>query len=108
MGVVRRPDSSTQALPVISPFPFRTEVPAYTGFDQTSLWGKTTLTPVLAIPDTLPGSPSPLIIVLCPTSTPSTSVIALYVPFFSRPIRSPCCPVLQLFTRRPVLLSCFS
>ena len=86
MGVVSRPDSSIQWQPESSPFPFRLNTPAYMAFSTISSAGRTTVTPVRAMPSTGP-APS-LMTVECPTRTPLTSVTALYSPQGNPPMRA--------------------
>ena len=74
------PESSTQVVPVISPLPFSENQPAKTALSGSLPRGRTAVTPVRAGPMPTCNFPSPLMIVLWPTSTPLTSVIA-----FSRP-----------------------
>ncbi len=76
-GVVRRPESRTHSRPVSSPFPLIRCAPAKSG----SPGGRTTVTPVR--------TSAPSIRVVCPTRTPSTSVIAFAGPVGSRPISIP-------------------
>jgi hypothetical protein len=77
MGVVSRPDSRTHSRPVSSPFPFRRWQPAKSGVSG----GTITVTPVR--------TSSPSISVVWPTSTPSTSLIALRGPGSPSPIAMP-------------------
>jgi hypothetical protein len=76
----RKPPSWSHVVPVISPLPFSAYHPANTGSLDALPRGSTTVTPVRTGP--LPGTraPSPEINVVCPTSTPATSVIALRGP----------------------------
>src|ERR1700733_9720403 len=76
IGPSRKPDSSTQVVPVISPFPFCENHPAYTGSASARPRGKITVTPVRTGPWPTTSLPSPRIRVVAPTSTPLTSVIA--------------------------------
>ena len=75
MGLVRKPDSVNQWMPVISPFPFKLNQFPKQG-DCLALKslprGNMAVTPVRI--------EVPWIIVLKPTSTWSTSVMALYLP----------------------------
>src|SRR6476660_1044792 len=80
IGYSKNPASLTQASPVISPVPFRTNDPAGTFLCQTSSRGMTTVTPVRTGPTPGFNGPSPEIRVVCPTLTPTTSVIALRGP----------------------------
>src|SRR5439155_1133435 len=52
-------------------------------------WGTTTVTPVRAGPSPTASLPSPRMIVVCPTRTPATSVIALFGPGRPRPMTIP-------------------
>src|SRR5262249_9752228 len=80
-GPSRKPDSSTQVVPVISPLPFSDHQPANTGVFIDSLpRGRTAVTPVRTGPLPTCSLPSPEISVVCPTVTPETSVIALSGP----------------------------
>ena len=77
-GPSRKPDSSTQVVPVISPAPFSANQPAKTGSLSVALpRGTTAVTPVRTGPLPTSSLPEPRMIVLCPTVTPRTSVIAL-------------------------------
>src|SRR5215469_5468940 len=80
-GPSRKPDSSTQVVPVISPFPFCANHPAKTGFNMVSLpRGRMAVTPVRTGPWPTCSLPSPEISVVWPTVTPGTSVMALNGP----------------------------
>ena len=80
-GPSRNPDSSTQAVPVISPLPFCANQAANTGLDLDSgPRGSTAVTPVRTGPLPTRVCPNPMISVVCPTSTPATSVMALSGP----------------------------
>jgi hypothetical protein len=79
IGPSKKPDSVIQVVPVISPFPFSEYQFAKTGLLFLPL-GKMAVTPVLIGPFPLTFLPCPEIIVLKPTSTPFTSVMALKVP----------------------------
>src|SRR5580704_5995007 len=80
-GPSRKPDSSTHVVPVISPFPLSDHQPAKTGFDIVSFpRGRTAVTPVRTGPLPTCSFPSPEIIVVWPTVTPETSVMALSGP----------------------------
>src|SRR5580704_16332375 len=80
-GPSRKPDSSTQVVPVISPLPFCENQPAKTGFIMESLpRGRTAVTPVRTGPWPITSFPSPEISVVWPTATPATSVMALSGP----------------------------
>ncbi len=77
-GPSRKPDSSTHVVPVISPAPFNANQPAKTGSLSVALpRGTTAVTPVRTGPSPTLSAPDPRMIVLCPTVTPRTSVIAL-------------------------------
>src|SRR5215470_7030366 len=79
-GPSRKPDSSTQVVPVISPLPFKENQPAKTGSLSCLPRGKIAVTPVRTGPTPTLSAPSPEIIVFSPTSTPLTSVIAFNAP----------------------------
>src|ERR1700721_3813715 len=79
-GPYKNPDSVTQDVPVISPFPFSVNHPANTGSTDAFPRGKTAVTPVRTGPFPTSNFPSPEIIVRYPTSTPFTSVIELSGP----------------------------
>src|SRR5438445_4503476 len=80
-GPSRKPDSSTQVVPVISPLPFSDHQPAKTGLLIESFpRGRTAVTPVRTGPLPTCSFPSPEISVVCPTVTPETSVMALSGP----------------------------
>ena len=90
MGVSRNPDSVTQVVPVISPFPLRLYQLAKTGLNFLPL-GKTAVTPVRTGPLPITFFPLPEMMVQWPTSTPDTSVIALSVTGFpSNEFQIPC------------------
>src|SRR3989338_321497 len=76
-----RPDSSTQVVPVISPLPFRENHPAKTR-SKADRWprGKRAVTPVRTGPRPTWSFPSPTTMVLWPTATPATSVMAFSGP----------------------------
>src|SRR6202167_5487997 len=75
------PDSSPQALPVISPLPFCANQPANTGLERESgPRGSTAVTPVRTGPRPTCNLPDPEIRVVWPTVTPATSVMALSGP----------------------------
>ena len=98
MGPSIKPDSSTQVVPVISPFPFSANHPAKTGSDGFEPRGKIVVMPVRTGPFPIISGPSPEIRVVCPTKTSSTSVMALLGPVMpSKGIprslaRGPFCP----------------
>src|SRR5437667_11338064 len=76
-GPSRKPDSSTQVVPVISPLPFSDHHPAKTGLLIESFpRGRTAVTPVRTGPLPTCSFPSPEISVVCPTVTPETLVMA--------------------------------
>src|SRR5258708_12410320 len=80
-GPSRKPDSSTQVVPVISPLPLSDHQPAKTGLLIESFpRGSTAVTPVRTGPLSTCSFPSPEISVVCPTVPPETSVIALSGP----------------------------
>src|SRR5256885_356344 len=79
-GPSRNPESSTQCVPVISPLPFRLNHPAKTASRESLPRGRMAVTPVLTGPTPTFKTPSPEINVVCPTSTPFTSVIAFNCP----------------------------
>src|SRR5208283_3790000 len=79
-GPSRKPDSSTQVVPVISPLPFSVNHPANTESLESLPRGKTAVTPVRTGPVPTFRTPSPEISVVWPTSIPLTSVIALSGP----------------------------
>ena len=68
------PPSSTQCVPVRSPKPLPAKLAANTG-SHVLPFGQTTVTPVRTA-----CAPAPEMMVLCPTSTPATSVIAFSAP----------------------------
>jgi hypothetical protein len=78
-GPSRKPDSSTQVVPVISPLPLSEYQPAKTG-ENLLPRGSMAVTPVRTGPSPTRSAPSPSINVTCPTLTPATSVIALSGP----------------------------
>src|ERR1051326_6416695 len=79
-GPSSMPDSSTQCEPVISPFPFKEKIPAKTLAPRSLPRGRTAVTPVRIGPTPTFRGPSPEMSVVCPTSTPPTSVMALRAP----------------------------
>src|SRR5439155_7454421 len=79
-GPSRNPDSSTHVVPVISPLPFSENQPANTGSLLSLPRGRTAVTPVRTGPTPTLSGPEPEISVVCPTSTPFTSVIAFNGP----------------------------
>ena len=80
-GPSRKPDSSIQCTPVNSPAPFKSKAPAKTGSSFVFRpRGTMAVTPVRTGPFPTSSFPSPRMIVLWPTATPATSVIALSGP----------------------------
>src|SRR6266404_684044 len=80
-GPSRKPDSSTQVVPVISPLPFCENHPAKTAsFMESFPRGRTAVTPVRTGPMPTCSFPSPEMSVVWPTVTPATSVMALNFP----------------------------
>src|SRR5438105_13613432 len=79
-GPSRKPDSSTQVVPVISPLPFSENQPANTGSCDCLPRGRIAVTPVRTGPLPTSSLPDPEIKVVCPTSTPCTSVMAFSAP----------------------------
>src|SRR5207245_9571113 len=79
-GPSRKPESSTHVVPVISPLPFSVNHAAKTPSFDSLPRGRTAVTPVRTGPSPTFRGPSPEIRVVCPTSTPFTSVIALKGP----------------------------
>src|SRR5436853_5289129 len=79
-GPSRKPDSSTHVVPVISPLPLSVNHPANTGSSDPLPRGSTAVTPVRTGPTPTFSGPSPEISVVCPTSTPFTSVMAFSGP----------------------------
>src|SRR5215813_8791719 len=81
IGPSRNPDSSIQVVPVISPLPLSENQPANTGSLADCLpRGIIAVTPVRTGPTPTCSLPSPEINVVCPTSMPLTSVMALREP----------------------------
>ena len=80
-GPSRKPDSSTQVVPVISPLPFCANQPAKEKRSmEAAPRGKMAVTPVRTGPLPTTSLPEPLMRVVCPTSTPATSVMAFNGP----------------------------
>src|SRR5260370_42535221 len=79
-GPSRKPESSTQCAPVISPFPFRLNQPAKTASLDSFPRGRIAVTPVRTGPPPTFNPLSPDVSVLYPTSTPLMSVIAFSGP----------------------------
>src|SRR5215210_6558801 len=69
-GLSKKPDSSIQVVPVISPLPFNEYQPAKTGSLEALPRGRTAVTPVRTGPTPTCSLPSPEINVAWPTSTP--------------------------------------
>src|SRR6266568_4529522 len=79
-GPSRKPESSTQCVPVISPLPLRLNQPANTASREFFPRGRIAVTPVRTGPTPTFNAPSPEISVVWPTSTPLMSVIAFSGP----------------------------
>src|SRR5215469_1826957 len=79
-GPSRKPESSSQVVPVISPLPLRVNHAPKTGSVDSLPRGSTAVTPVRTGPTPTCNLPAPEISVVWPTSTPFTSVIALNAP----------------------------
>src|SRR5437016_14533083 len=80
-GPSRKPDSSTQVVPVISPLPFRDHQPAKTGLLIESFpRGSTAVTPVRTGPLPTCNFPSPKLSDVCPYVPPEQSVMAFSGP----------------------------
>ena len=79
-GPSRKPPSSIQVVPVISPLPFIENQPAITGSVDALPRGRMAVTPVRTGPFPTWSAPCPSIRVTSPTSTPATSVIAFRGP----------------------------
>src|SRR5438445_724350 len=75
-GPHKKPDSSSQVVPVISPLPLSVNQPAKTGSPERLPRGRTAVTPVRTGPFPTTSLPLPETSVACPTSTPATSVMA--------------------------------
>ncbi len=80
MGPLRNPESSTHVVPVISPLPFSVNHAANTASLDAFPRGWIAVTPVRTGPFPISSFPSPEISVVWPTSTPFTSVMALFGP----------------------------
>src|ERR1700723_2955777 len=78
-GPSRKPDSSIQVVPVISPFPFCEYQPANEESTDCLPRGQIAVTPVRTGPCPTISLPCPEMSVLLPTSTPGTSVIAFHL-----------------------------
>src|SRR5262245_20843081 len=79
-GPSRNPDSSTQVVPVISPFPLSENQPAKVGSLDPLPRGRMAVTPVRTGPTPTSSFPSPETSVAWPTSMPFTSVMAFKGP----------------------------
>src|SRR5580698_10550210 len=79
-GPSRKPESSSQVVPVISPAPFSVNHPPKTASLEAFPRGKIAVTPVRTGPTPTFSAPSPEINVVWPTSTPLTSVMAFNGP----------------------------
>src|SRR5215210_4920321 len=75
-GPSSRPLSCSHVVPVISPLPLSVNHAPNTGSALARPRGCTTVTPVRTGPRPTVSRPLPVISVVCPTSTPTTSVIA--------------------------------
>ena len=90
IGDSSSPYSSTCDRPVISPAPLRTPMAAGTGAANAERsCGWMAVTPVRAGPLPTRSAPSPWMTVVCPTRTPSTSVIAFSGPGGKLPMMMP-------------------
>src|SRR5436190_5582529 len=76
IGPSRKPASSIQVVPVISPLPFSENQPANTWSFEFFPRGRIAVTPVRTGPAPTLSGPAPEMRVVAPTSTPGTSVIA--------------------------------
>src|SRR5215204_4732278 len=88
IGPSSTPDSCSHVVPVISPLPFSVNHAPNTGSGLALPRGWTTVTPVRIGPFPTTSLPLPEMSVVCPTSTPATSVIASSGPAVP-PIGSP-------------------
>src|SRR6516162_11074949 len=79
-GPLRNPESSTHVVPVISPLPLSVNQAANTASLLFFPRGWIAVTPVRTGPFPTSSLPCPEIKVVCPTSTPFTSVMALFAP----------------------------
>ncbi len=79
-GPLRKPESSTHVVPVISPLPLSVNQAAKTASLEVLPRGWMAVTPVRTGPLPTTSLPSPEMSVVCPTSTPWTSVMALLGP----------------------------
>ncbi len=80
MGPSRKPESSSQVVPVISPLPLSVNQAPNTESLASRPRGWMAVTPVRTGPSPTLSLPLPEISVVCPTSTPLTSVMALLAP----------------------------
>src|ERR1700677_1232168 len=80
MGPSRKPESSSQVVPVISPLPLRVNQPPKTASLDPCPRGRMAVTPVRTGPSPTLSLPLPEMSVVCPTATPWTSVMALFAP----------------------------
>src|SRR5208337_2563837 len=80
MGPSRKPESSSQVVPVISPLPLSVNQAPKTESLASFPRGWMAVTPVLTGPSPTLSLPLPEMSVVCPTSTPWTSVMALFAP----------------------------
>src|SRR5258706_408827 len=80
IGPSRKPESSSQVVPVISPLPFIVNQPPKTASFDCLPRGRMAVTPVRTGPSPTLSFPLPEISVVWPTSTPLISVIALNIP----------------------------
>jgi hypothetical protein len=80
MGVSSSPHSWTCVSPDTSPAPLSTKPPARQRLSNTLSCGMTAVTPVRTGPLPTSSGPSPMITVVWPTFTPSTSVMAFHCP----------------------------
>jgi hypothetical protein len=79
-GPSRKPPSSIQVVPVISPLPLSENQAAKTGSELRFPRGRMAVTPVRTGPVPTRSRPAPEISVVCPTSSPATSVMAFSGP----------------------------
>ena len=87
MGPSRKPESSSHVVPVISPLPFSVNQAPKTASLEFLPRGRIAVTPVRTGPSPTLSLPLPEINVVCPTSTPLTSVMALLGPGKALPDR---------------------
>src|ERR1035441_4642449 len=79
-GPLRKPESSSQVVPVISPLPLRVNQAPKTASVEVLPRGRMAVTPVRTGPSPTLSLPLPEMSVVWPTSTPRTSVMALLEP----------------------------